>query len=108
MLGTARRAFARVGACFARLHNDCKSTPAHCRHRKDPFDAVAMTLPHIQPFLQIHSPEELAEVLAANSEKLVCLMCKAIGCRPCKVPPPPSLSICCYETSHATAYLKKT
>ena len=35
--------------------------------------------------MQIRSPQELDELLEANPSKLVCMMCKAIGCRPCKV-----------------------
>lgn len=36
---------------------------------------------------QIHSEEELQKILAANPRNLVVLMCKAMSCRPCKVPP---------------------
>ena len=35
--------------------------------------------------VQVHSPAELEAVVAANKDKLVVLMCKAKGCRPCKV-----------------------
>ncbi|GAB4816320.1 hypothetical protein N2152v2_003366 [Parachlorella kessleri] len=33
----------------------------------------------------VHSPAELEAVVAANMDKLVVLMCKAKGCRPCKL-----------------------
>lgn len=34
---------------------------------------------------QVHSPEEFKDVLAANKDRMVVLMCKAMHCRPCKV-----------------------
>lgn len=35
-------------------------------------------------FVQISSDEAFNQLIAANPEKLVVLMCKANGCRPCK------------------------